>query len=176
MTSQPADTDPVYAIGEGLLRIIRLHHRAVRQRAELAPNDTERSTARILGVLIRSGPKRLTALAVETDSDLSTISRQVAELVRRGLLERRADPADRRASLLVPTERGCELNRQHLKHRSEHLNRVLREWSAGDREQLARLLIRFTDELSEHGDPFSTVTANPRPLTVHSSTRTPTDD
>ena len=43
------------------------------------------------------------ALAAAVHSDPSTVSRQVAALVRAGLIERQADPEDGRASVLVPT-------------------------------------------------------------------------
>ena len=47
--------------------------------------------------LVKGGPQRSGALAEAVHSDPSTISRQVAHLVRLGLVERTADPEDREA-------------------------------------------------------------------------------
>ena len=46
-------------------------------------------------------------------ADPSTVSRQVASLVKAGLVERQADPDDGRASILVPTELGRAKVREH---------------------------------------------------------------
>ena len=58
----------------------------------------------MLKCLQTEGPLRAGALADCLQSDPSTVSRQVAALVKDGLLERRADPDDGRASLLVLTD------------------------------------------------------------------------
>ena len=49
--------------------------------------------------VINDGPICASALAEMVQSDPSTISRQVAALVRDGLLKRRADPIDGRARI-----------------------------------------------------------------------------
>ena len=64
----------------------------------------DRSTIFLLKALAMHGPRRSSELAAAVHSDPSTVSRQVAALVRDGLIERQADPEDGRASVLVPTE------------------------------------------------------------------------
>src|SRR5690349_22300310 len=51
----------------------------------------DRSAIVLLKNLVAMGPSRSSALAAAVHSDPSTISRQVAALVRDGLVERRAD-------------------------------------------------------------------------------------
>src|SRR5437868_6066116 len=74
--------------------------------AQLAKLGIDRTAMMLLGTLTSIGPVRSNALAEAVYSDPSTISRQVATLVKDGLIERRADPADGRASLLAVTEKG----------------------------------------------------------------------
>src|SRR5262245_11500612 len=66
----------------------------------------DRSAFILLKNLIHMGPSRSSALAAAVHSDPSTVSRQVAALVRDGLVERRADQDDGRASLLAATPAG----------------------------------------------------------------------
>jgi len=54
----------------------------------------DRSAVILLKTLVALGPTRSSALAAAIHSDPSTVSRQVAALVGRGLLERRADQLD----------------------------------------------------------------------------------
>ena len=63
----------------------------------------DRSAIILLKTLVLNGPTRSSALAAAVHSDPSTVSRQVAALVRDGLLERQADQEDGRASLIAAT-------------------------------------------------------------------------
>jgi DNA-binding MarR family transcriptional regulator len=83
-------------------------------------------------------------------ADPSTVSRQAATLVDLGLVERRRDPADRRAVQLAATERGEELFRRIRADREAMFEIVLADWSEGDVEQLTCLLTRFTTDLERH--------------------------
>jgi DNA-binding MarR family transcriptional regulator len=88
-------------------------------------------------------PRRAGALAEAVHADPSTVSRQVAQLVDRGLVERQPDPADGRACVLVPTPAGLELLATLRRRRDEHLAAVVSEWQAADLDQLVALLDRF---------------------------------
>jgi DNA-binding MarR family transcriptional regulator len=83
-------------------------------------------------------------LAEHIRADPSTVSRQVAGLVREGLIERRADPEDGRASLLVLTDKAAEVLARHDDLRNRHFARMLADWSERDVRRFARLLARFT--------------------------------
>ncbi|MEU6792708.1 MarR family winged helix-turn-helix transcriptional regulator [Nonomuraea wenchangensis] len=51
---------------------------------------------------------RATELAAQSGQHKQVIGTLVDELVELGYVERRPDPADRRAKLIVPTEKGCD--------------------------------------------------------------------
>jgi DNA-binding MarR family transcriptional regulator len=74
------------------------------------------------------GPMRVTDLAGLKQADPSTVSRQVAQLVKAGLARREADPVDGRASRLAVTEAGM-VACQHV-HEARHalLSKALRDW------------------------------------------------
>lgn len=115
--------------------------------SQLSKIGIDKTSMILLSALTSIGPIRSNALAEAVYSDPSTISRQVATLVKDGLIERRADPADGRASLLAVTDKGRELLESRHRQRSCSLARMLAHWPQGDREQFVELLERF---LADH--------------------------
>jgi DNA-binding MarR family transcriptional regulator len=103
----------------------------------------DRSAVMLLKTLAHLGPSRSSALATAVHSDPSTVSRQIAVLVRDGLVERRADPVDGRASVLVPTEAGLELLEEQRRRFGLALARVVRQWAPEDVDKFLELLDRF---------------------------------
>ncbi|MFB9906209.1 MarR family winged helix-turn-helix transcriptional regulator [Allokutzneria oryzae] len=110
----------------------------------------DKSSFILLATLVAQGPARSSALADAVHSDPSTISRQVAQLVRDGLVERRADPVDGRATLLAATDAGIELLRVHRRRRNEAIAGMVEGWSAQDRRLFAELLGRFATDYEEY--------------------------
>jgi DNA-binding MarR family transcriptional regulator len=89
------------------------------------------SALSVLHTLGRRGPLRLTDLLATEQLKQPALTSLVAKLEQDGLLQRRPDPADGRASLLSLTRTGRELVR------SRHANRV---------EKLAALVARLTPD------------------------------
>jgi DNA-binding MarR family transcriptional regulator len=121
----------------------------VRVRAKLmasADREMEWSSYVLLRALSYGGPMRASTLAERVEADPSTVSRQVATLVRDGLVERRADPEDGRATLLVVTAQGEDVIGQHDQVRLQVFSRMLADWSDRDLQRFATLLERFTDD------------------------------
>lgn len=103
----------------------------------------DRSAVMLLKTLAHDGPSRSSALAAAVHSDPSTVSRQIAGLVRDGLVERRADPEDGRASVLVPTEAGLTLLEEQRKRVGLALARVVRQWAPEDLDRFLDLFDKF---------------------------------
>jgi DNA-binding MarR family transcriptional regulator len=112
--------------------------------------SAERSSFQLLWHLA-DGPKRTGALAEATHADPSTTSRHVADLVRRGMAERQADPVDGRACLIALTAAGQQASSQILAHRLRRLADMLADWPAEDVGTFARLLTRFNDAFDAAG-------------------------
>ena len=127
-------------IGTGLARLIRLVERAAAVRGD----DLDRPSFMLLHTLVCVGASRVTALAAAVHSDTSTVSRQAAHLVGLGLVERRADPDDGRASLLAITEAGTALLERAQQRRDERIAAIIDTWQHAERVQFAELIDRFT--------------------------------
>ncbi len=110
----------------------------------------DRSTIMLLKTLLLLGPSRSSALAAAVHSDPSTVSRQIAALVRDGLVERRADPEDGRASVLVPTEAGIEVLEEQRRRLGLALARVVQQWAPEDVDKFLELLDRFVADHERH--------------------------
>ena len=100
----------------------------------------------VLAYLKHEGPQRAGEIATTFHSDPSTISRMVSGLVKTGLLERRADPADGRASLLAATDEGFRVIETERRRRAQVIAEVLGSWSDTDRKNLTGLLERFLED------------------------------
>ena len=68
--------------------------------------DLSASAALVVNRLYQEGPMRLTALAEAEGASQSGMTQLVQRLERQGLLEKRSDPEDGRASLVVLGEAG----------------------------------------------------------------------
>jgi DNA-binding MarR family transcriptional regulator len=110
----------------------------------------DRSTIMLLKTLLMLGPSRSSAVAAAVHSDPSTVSRQIATLVRDGLVERRADPEDGRASVLAATEAGIAVLEEQRERLGLALARVVRTWSPDDVEKFLELLERFVTDHERH--------------------------
>jgi len=128
-----------------LFRLIRTLERTKAQAAALRGGQLERACFGLLVELGDRGPRRMTVLADAVQADPSTVSRQVAQLVDFGYVERQPDPEDGRASRLAATERGLEHLAEGRRRRNQLMDRVLTGWSVSDREQLVRFLERLND-------------------------------
>ena len=89
---------------------------------------------------LMEGPQRPGALAELSHADPSTISRQVAELVRRELVRREPDPSDGRASLLAITDAGREVCERVRTLRRELLAAAVAGWTDAELDTFAGLL------------------------------------
>lgn len=108
-----------------------------------AQGGTDRSALLLLVPLLRAGSMRLGTLADMKHADPSTVSRQVAELVRTGLVTSDPDPADGRARCLTLTQAGHQLAQQLLDDRCEAARRALAGWSDAKMARFVALLREF---------------------------------
>ncbi|MEV0061284.1 MarR family transcriptional regulator [Nocardia sp. NPDC050718] len=132
------------AIAVQLVRLHRLRDRTLAQIKDRSGIDPAGFV--VLFRLVCDGPMRSGALAEAVHSDASTVSRQVAQLVERGLVRRVADPDDGRATVLEVTDQGREVAERIRTRRRESVAIVTEDWSGDDRATFAALLTRFVDD------------------------------
>lgn len=151
-----AETDPdeVAAVAESVIRLMRSFGRRRAQVLAAKAHDVDWSAQIVLRCLADAGPLRSSEVAEHVQSDPSTVSRQVAALVKDGLLERRADPEDGRASLLVLTDKADAVLREYDAVRNQHFAQMLADWNERDLRRFANLLCRFTHDFETASDKY----------------------
>ena len=146
----PDELETADSVGIELIRLVKLLDRKhAHYRAE-NPDAVERPTYLLLVHLVKDGPQRAGTLADAVHSDPSTVSRQIAQLVRLGLVERTADPQDGRATLLAATAEGHRVFEENRRTRTERIAALLADWDPDDRHRFAELLGRFTSDFETH--------------------------
>ncbi|WP_433350097.1 MarR family transcriptional regulator [Micromonospora sp. CA-111912] len=122
--------------------------RVIKQRrADERPSVPIGMVGMLLQIEQRASGCHARELASRTGLDPSTVSRAVASLVSHGLVERRADPADRRASWLAITPKGQGALADAHGWYGELLERALADWTPGEVAALCAALDRFTRDL-----------------------------
>ena len=149
---EPADREDVAAVADNFVTLMRTFTRVRGRWMAAAADDVERSAHIVLRYVSNEGPVRATAIAEGLQFDLSTVSRQVASLVKDGLLERRADQEDGRASLLVVTQKAQAVLAENDEIRISHFADMLDHWSAPDLRNFAVLLAQFADDFERASD------------------------
>jgi DNA-binding MarR family transcriptional regulator len=111
-----------------------------RTRDALTPWQITPSQFRALSVLIREEPQRLSDLAEHLRIAPRSATEVVDHLERQGLVERRPDTADRRATLVATTGKGRAAGDDLREARQVEAGRYFSTLSEKDREDLARIL------------------------------------
>jgi len=156
-TTGPATTEPggpELELADDVVRELFLLVRQVKRSAERHRPEmiVDMAGYHVLVYLNVEGPQRAGELATAFHADPSTISRQVSALVKAGLVERRADPGDGRASILAATDEGVRVIETERRRRARVIAAVLGGWSAEDRAALTDLLGRFRDDYQSYED------------------------
>jgi DNA-binding MarR family transcriptional regulator len=144
------------SVVDQIVRFVRLMKRTGARFASQQRDGVELAAYHLLAVLATEGPQRTTALAEAVHSDTSTVSRQVGALVRHGLVERQADPADGRACLLAATTAGLTCFDHQRRARTEQIADVLCHWSSEDLRTVASLLERLNTDFEHYEQQMNT--------------------
>lgn len=138
-----ADADSLRAVEDELTLLLRRTRLLSWDLAREIQADLEPNAYGLLLCLRRSGRVRLTELAAQLGLSKGTLSRQLTNLERLGLVRRVPDPQDGRAALLELTREGQRRFDGAREARMGQLRQTLRSWQAADLAEFARLLHRF---------------------------------
>jgi DNA-binding MarR family transcriptional regulator len=111
----------------------------------LAPWDITPAHLRALRVLMRHGTMRLSELSDHLHIAARSTTEVVDAVEARGLVQRRPDPDDRRATLVTLTEHGTSVLDAIRDARGTEAGRAFGRLSQADRVHLARILRRLRD-------------------------------
>ena len=142
-----------------LVQLGRLFRAAALADAELEQPGLQSGWFDLLAALRRSGrPYELhpTALMHATMLSSGGITKRLDRLVEAGLVERRPDPADRRATLVRLTPSGRRVIDRALERHVESEERTLAALTRQERRQLDALLRKLLAELERRRAPTAT--------------------
>lgn len=143
----PDTGDPVDLVERELVLLARNLELTAR-RSDLF-GSLDRASYLILRILDERGPASISALAAALGLDGSTVTRQVATLARRGLIDRDRHPADRRLAIVRVSATGHERMREVRDRRRVRVASFLDAWPPKDRLRLAELLAQLNAALGE---------------------------
>jgi DNA-binding MarR family transcriptional regulator len=142
-TTSPGDSGGDESLSEAFRSVARqLRHTS---QDLLAPWDVTPSQFRALRVLMRHGAVRLSELSAHLRIAARSTTEVVDALEARGLVERRPDPGDRRATLVEVTEHGASVLGAIRVASGTEAERAFDRLSPTDRAHLARILRRLRD-------------------------------
>jgi DNA-binding MarR family transcriptional regulator len=142
-TTAGRDSGPEETLSEAFWSVARqLRHTS---QETLAPWDITPSHFRALRVLMRRGAMRLSELSDHLHIAARSTTEVVDALEARGLVGRRPDPDDRRATLVTLTEHGTSVLDAITAARGTETERAFSRLSPTDRAQLARILRKLRD-------------------------------
>lgn len=156
-TTTPMEEDSATGLPAGLVsaelersltQVARAILRLEVPRSELGEGESvDRAGYWLLVRLSREAPMRLSVLADTVELDLSTVSRQMRDLVAIGLVVKVPDPDDGRASLLSLSDRGWAVLEAVSEARRQALAEVISDWTDEERTALTLGLLRLEDGL-----------------------------
>jgi DNA-binding MarR family transcriptional regulator len=119
-------------------------------------HSLERAAYVVLRTIHDEGNVRAATVATNLHLDKTTISRHIAALEERGLIEKLPDPTDGRASLLKLSAKGKRKLDSYRQWRWAILEEHLDDWPEKDKSEFLRLLHNYNNAMEQrYGAPFS---------------------
>lgn len=114
----------------------------------------ERSAYLILHQLMRlTQGLSVRELAESLKVDLSTMSRQIAAMEAKGLIERSPSPVDSRVSMVKPSSLAREQFCAMQTARRSTYEDILRDWTDAERRALSHTLSRLNQDIAAYKEP-----------------------
>ena len=134
---------------DALMRAARAFNGIVAASLAQVDDQVTPQQLRVLVVVATHDPANASTVSDALDLHPSSATRLCDKLVLAGLLDRRADPGDRRQVVLRLTPAGSRLLAAVMDHRRKALARVLVRLTSADRGHLERCLTLFSDAVHE---------------------------
>ncbi|HKY64923.1 MAG TPA: MarR family transcriptional regulator [Acidimicrobiales bacterium] len=149
----PGLADQVAAVEAAITDLFRLasSRRLHKARQHRSGVDLSRTGWELLRRVEDLGPIRVSQLAELMDLSLPVTSRALQRLEDDGLVARRPDPADGRATRFLATRAGADARARIQQAMHDELATVLAMWPPAEREGLAALLPRLVADMRAVG-------------------------
>jgi DNA-binding MarR family transcriptional regulator len=145
MSSPPEEEPSAAELVERLLTVT--HGIRRRHNAELANYELSVPRGRLLMAMHQLGQPKMSELAASLDLNARTITTAVDTLEREGILERRPDPTDRRATRVLLTDAGRGQIAEWQEFQRLLAESAMAPLSADERRALKRVLDKIRDGL-----------------------------
>ena len=143
------EMDSVAALEYEMAVLVRMLTATRPKNPQMATMD--RSAYLILHQLEESGaPVALQDLAGRLHADLSTVSRQVSAMEKKGLIQKYPDPEDLRVHRIAVTDLGGLQFHAMRKARQSTYAEMLKDWPDPEREVLTRQLTRLNQAIRRY--------------------------
>jgi DNA-binding MarR family transcriptional regulator len=127
---------------------------ARRLKPRTADGRLDRASVSVLHHVSLKAPLRLSELAKCMGLDSSTVSRHVSHLEEGGYLTRTGDPADRRASRVLLTDKGRDILDEAMRNQAAIFDRAIADWPEADRDRLTSLMTQLAESIDRlAGEP-----------------------
>ena len=133
----------------GLLRVQKLLV-AARNTAPRLEDGVDVTAYPVLFVIAGAGPVRVSDIATNLHSDVSTVSRQVSALASHGLVAKEADPSDGRAQVASLTGEGRSVLHLIQSTRAQWFQGLLADWDGNAAATFIGQLRSLGDALDAH--------------------------
>lgn len=127
--------------------------------------DLDATAIVAITLLARDGEQRASSLAARLHVGASAISKLSARLGAHGLVEKRQDPEDSRATLLALSPDGLDTAAALVRGGDAMMADLLQSWPEADRADFDRLLRRFKDEAVSYAERVAEPVPSPTPTT-----------
>ncbi|MFL6239451.1 MAG: MarR family winged helix-turn-helix transcriptional regulator [Actinomycetes bacterium] len=150
-----AQAESVTQIQRHLEQLLRMSasRRVYANQAETAGVVMSQPAYVLLRCISQDGPLPMGELARRAHMDAGATARQVGQLERDGLVRRYASSEDGRVNLVVVTPPGLRVHQRLASVLHGHMVGVLAQWSEKDRQDFAKLMGRFVEDLRESNYP-----------------------
>ena len=105
----------------------------------------------ILYEIRRMGNPSMQQVAETLGMDITTFSKQIKSLVKKGFVEKKAAPGDRRVNLLDLTGQGRSIERKVSEQMSGYLEKIFSRFTGFERETVVRSLDLLNRAIFEEG-------------------------
>lgn len=151
MSAEGRTPDATYAaideLNQQIATLVRRARRYGNDHARQLDPSLSSTSYQIVVFLLRNGPHRAQHLVEIFNLDKAAVSRHLQQLDDLGLIDRRSDPDDRRATLVEVSEAAkARITEIHQQRRHE-LQEVMSNWPLARVQELASLLADYNRTL-----------------------------
>lgn len=107
--------------------------------------ELKRASYLILLLISKNGPMGVKSIAEKLHLDISTVSRQAADLMNDEMLEKKQSETDRRSYLYDINNKGWNMIAHIRRGRKQRFSKMINEWEDTEIEEFAYLLQKFNN-------------------------------